>query len=266
MKYVEEGLEVDLVLKEDGTYLEFEWRDVVGYEGYYLVSNYAHVKTVGRKFINSQGRTTTVKSRILQLHDTGSGYKRIMTESKHSGTLNSVVHRLVAKAFIKDFNSDLEVDHIDRDPSNNTVLNLRMATSSQNNANTKVIKGTSKYKGVHQEGRTQKWVAQIRWERTAIWIGSYLIEENAARAYNIKALELCGEFAFLNDVEGEMEPEVYVRKPSRVRPVKCLSTGVEFKSLASAARITGLSPSTIERSCRLSIPTYNGLNFSFIDG
>lgn len=265
MKYVENGLEVDLVKLPDGTYLEFEWRDVVGYEGYYLVSNYGHVKTVPRRFVNSRGQAVQVKERILTYSVLG-GYNRISTESKHSGRLCKFAHRLVAEAFLPDFNPELEVDHIDRDKKNNVVTNLRMATPTQNNANKPPQKGVSKYKGVHQNSRTGRWQATIRFNKEFINLGSYIIEENAARAYNLKAKELFGEHAYLNDVSPDMEVEVKPKQSNKPRPVKCMTDGRLFPSLNEASRATKTSVHQIEKSCRLETKTLSGLRFTFVEG
>lgn len=97
------------------------------------------------------------------------------------------------------------IDHIDRNPLNNLRSNLREATSSQNNINKApyaVFKGTSKYKGVSKTSHGT-FRARIKLNRKQINIGHYKTEIEAAIAYNIKAKELFGEFAYLNQIEGE---------------------------------------------------------------
>jgi len=92
----------------------------------------------------------------------------------------------------------LVVDHIDCNPLNNCKANLRQCTSSQNCAN--VRKRKNKYKGVSLNKKNQKFVAQIMKKGIYYWLGYFETQEEAALAYNEKAKELFGEFAFLNDV------------------------------------------------------------------
>ena len=89
------------------------------------------------------------------------------------------------------------IDHADGDRRNNRIENLRAATWAQNQRNTgKRRQGTSKYKGVFRAA--QKWLAQICHESKTRHLGSFDTELEAALAYNAAALELSGEFAFLN--------------------------------------------------------------------
>jgi len=95
-------------------------------------------------------------------------------------------------------------DHIDNDPLNCQKSNLRHCRTQQNNCNVpkyhwKCGPVTSRYKGVCRT-KGGKWAAKITHNRTAHDLGLYLCEVEAAAAYNAKAVELFGDFAWLNDV------------------------------------------------------------------
>ncbi len=76
---------------------------------------------------------------------------------------------------------------------------MRLATHSQNCYNKKIRKkGTSKYRGVSLERKTGKWRAKIYFNGKYMNLGSFEIEEDAARAYDAAAKIYHGEFASLN--------------------------------------------------------------------
>jgi hypothetical protein len=89
-------------------------------------------------------------------------------------------------------------DHRDRNPANNQKYNLRIATVSQNAANrckqTRYFGVSSRFKGVCWNKETKKWTARCK----GIHLGCFKDEKEAAKAYNNKAIELYGEFAYLN--------------------------------------------------------------------
>ena len=60
---------------------------------------------------------------------------------------------------------------------------------------------SSQYKGVSFHKKSRKWRAEIKFNGSAIRLGHFTNEEDAARAYNAKAIELCSEFANLNPVD-----------------------------------------------------------------
>lgn len=92
-----------------------------------------------------------------------------------------------------------ELDHRNQVKTDNGIENLREVTSSQNKMNgSDRIWGTSKYKGVYWSKKANKWVAQIRLDGKPKYLGSFLIEEDAARTYDRAALKYFGEFANLN--------------------------------------------------------------------
>lgn len=95
------------------------------------------------------------------------------------------------------------VDHRDGNPLNNTRDNLRLCTHSQNSANRRKSpprtgKFASRYRGAYKAHNSQYWSAGICYRGQRIYIGSFATEDEAARAYDRKAVELFGEFAVLN--------------------------------------------------------------------
>lgn len=92
-----------------------------------------------------------------------------------------------------------EYDHRDRNPLNNTRVNLRPANRSLNNANRGKYPGkSSKFKGVCWDKCKNKWLARIKVQREYIFLGRYDDESDAALAYDKAARKYFGEFACLN--------------------------------------------------------------------
>lgn len=94
------------------------WKPIDNYEDLYEVSNF------GRVFSHK-------RNRILRSGDYH-GYKSVYL-SKDGVRKKYFVHRLVAQMFIERSADDGElINHIDNNPSNNTVDNLEWCTQSQN--------------------------------------------------------------------------------------------------------------------------------------
>ena len=91
------------------------------------------------------------------------------------------------------------VDHINGDGLDNRRSNLRLCTRGQNLMNKKPNrKGSSAFKGVSK--RRDKFVTKIRLGGKDFHIGTFTSEVEAAKAYDHKARELFGEFAWCNFV------------------------------------------------------------------
>ena len=104
------------------------------------------------------------------------------------------IHRL-----IMDAPKGMEVDHINGNPLDNRKSNLRICTIAENLRNKGAGKNnTSGYKGVSWVKRNKRWLAQIKHNGKQVYIGHYKNKEEAARAYDKKAKELHGEYAYLN--------------------------------------------------------------------
>jgi len=97
---------------------------------------------------------------------------------------------------------DSATDHINGIGLDNRRSNLRPCSQSDNAGNSqkprRLARGpaTSKFKGVYR--RSNKWVAQIQRNNKNNWIGSFNTEEEAAQAYDDKAIEFFGNFARTN--------------------------------------------------------------------
>jgi len=103
------------------------------------------------------------------------------------------LHRLIMNA-----QTGQIVDHIDGNVLNNTRANLRLADKSTNGMNRlKQRNNKSGYKGVCKHSQCNRWVAQIK-AGPVKWQGLYKTAIEAARAYDVKAMEMHGEFAILN--------------------------------------------------------------------
>lgn len=100
--------------------------------------------------------------------------------------------------FIMNAKSGQIVDHKNRNTFDNRKENLRFATKSQNNANRKTSKTYTKYLGVFYREDRNKWRAILRYKTKAHNLGHFNTPEEAALAYNKKAIEIHGEFANLN--------------------------------------------------------------------
>jgi len=161
------------------------WKNIENYESY-SVSDLGNVRN-----------DTT--SRILKPSKDTNGY--LLVDLCKNGIQKSFnVHRLVALAFIENPENKECVDHIDNNPQNNNLTNLRWATITENARNRKMdIRNTSGFKGVYFNKATNKWRTQINIGGKRISLGTFEKIEDAIIARQIKANEIFGEF--INDCE-----------------------------------------------------------------
>lgn len=91
-------------------------------------------------------------------------------------------------------------DHINGDSLDNRRANLRVCTQSENQANIgKRRHNKSGYKGVTLgKGKKRPWVSEIRKDNVKYYLGAHEDIKMAAMAYDMKAMQLYGNFCKLN--------------------------------------------------------------------
>lgn len=111
-----------------------------------------------------------------------------------------LTHRLLWTYFYNE-QPPKHIDHIDKNPLNNSIYNLRAATKSQNKYNTRKQKNNkSGYKGVCWAKANNKWKAQTKYDNKQIHLGYFDTPEEASAVYEQKAKELHGEFYYKNNI------------------------------------------------------------------
>jgi len=107
------------------------WKSVIGFEGYYSVSDTGEVKSIERVVNGKPGVKRIAKSVLLKPALSKDGY--LMVGLSKDGKEYSInIHRLVAIAFIGEQVEAMQVNHIDGCKLNNHVSNLEWVTPKQN--------------------------------------------------------------------------------------------------------------------------------------
>lgn len=144
------------------------WKSVVGFEGYYEVSDHGRVKSLSRKGCREHGCVTySIKTdRYLAIHEC------MVTLVKGSGRYKRLVYRLVLEAFVGPCPIGMIACHFpDRDRSNNRLDNLMWGTYQENESH-KTIHGT-KAVGVKNGGGVKMSEEKVRQLRTMYADGLY---------------------------------------------------------------------------------------------
>ena len=149
------------------------WRDVVGYEGLYKVSN--------------QGRIMSRYGKILKPQEDKDGYLKI-TLHNNKRTFATFVHRIVAIAFIPNPNNLPIINHKDQSPNkktglivNNNVENLEWCTYKYNNN----YKNANELKSKSQMNRKDVSIEVLQYSLDGVFIKEYASQKEAYRKTGI---------------------------------------------------------------------------------
>jgi len=117
-----------------GALIAEEWKDIVGYEGHYQVSNYGRVKSIARILSHPHSKIRTWKEKILKqsIRSKTSLYLTIDLVNSKKERKTALVHILVASAFCDNSEHKSQVNHINGNKTDNVFCNLEWNTPSEN--------------------------------------------------------------------------------------------------------------------------------------
>lgn len=156
------------------------WKDVLGYERLYKISNLGNVKTFHYN-----------RDRLLSQCNNKDGYKMVFL-SKNKKKKTITVHLLMAITFLNHTpGRKVVVDHKDNDKINNRLNNIQIITQRQNTSKDKHnYKSSSKHIGVSWNIQKRRWIATIHYDKKSRFLGLYKNELDAAKAYQDKLKEI----------------------------------------------------------------------------
>ena len=160
--------------------MEEIYKTIVGFEKY-EVSNYGNIRNI------KSGRILKEQRDKLGYHIVG-----LFIDKKQ---IPKLVHRLVAETFLDNLDTKRCVDHIDNNPSNNNISNLRYATHKENRQNSKISAcNTTGTKGVTFDKKMNKFRVQFYIDGKLKHLGYFNDIEDAIQCRIIKANQVFGIF------------------------------------------------------------------------
>ncbi len=157
-----------------------KYKYIPNFEGLYQVSDTGIIKALKRAVKMPNGGVKEIKEHYPKLSVTHKGYLKVMLTDKNGVRKGRFVHRLVASCFINE--SELQVNHKDKNKQNNNVGNLEYVTNRQNVIHSiDKTKTSSKYTGVTKQ--RNKWQCQKMIDGNRTYLGLFDTQEQARDKY-----------------------------------------------------------------------------------
>ena len=211
--------------------MEEIYKDIIGFEGKYQVSNFGNVRTIERITICKDGRKCHYKGKVLICSPNNKGYLTIRLENYIKGIgKTKTIHSLVWEAFgdnSKIYFPDKVIDHIDRNKHNNHINNLRVISNRENASNRKDNK---EFIGVRKNNKSDNYTSRIWVNNKEYHIGTFKTIEEAYVRYNEALLHI--DTDFLQWYETIETPKKSISIDSKIGVHKGKTNGTYRSSIA----------------------------------
>ena len=156
-----------------------EWRPVVGFEGFYSVSNAGEIK---RDLASRGFGGRAFAGKVMSQKKCANGYRGVSLYPESGKQRHLLVHRLVAIAFLGEMPKGYVVNHKDGNKANNNVSNLEWATPSENS---KHAYRTGLARGLKGEDNPMSYLNNDTVKAIKILRGEGWNYSQIARAFNV---------------------------------------------------------------------------------
>lgn len=217
------------------------WKDVVGYEGLYQVSNLGRVKSLIRNVVMKQRLNKDNYPEIV-----------LFKNGKHK---TFTVHRLVALAFIPndDVTTKTQVNHIDEDKTNNKISNLEWCTPEYNvsygTRTERMAKTRSKKVMCITTGDIYESTNDALEKLKLTWKATISQCCRGERSYVTVNGQKC-VFRYLDENDKPIEPVIEEKENLRANKVKCINNNTIYPSVTQAGKKLGLNRNYITENCK----------------
>lgn len=212
---------------------EEEWRPVVGYEGYYEVSDLGRVKSLTRTIEFKGGREVTLKGKMIKPGKHSTGYLVVGLNKNHIQEMKRV-HRVVAEAFIPNPENKPQVNHLNGIKTDNSLINLEWNTVKENIRHA-FDTGLNKRGEMHYGTQLMKWeVLEVcdLLDFTKMTLAEIAVKFNTSRN-TITSVNLGNSWNWLTSRKGNIKVKTVSER--RSKPVKNCR-GEVFKSAKEASK------------------------------
>lgn len=162
-----------------------KWKDIIGYEESYQVSNYGRIRSKNRIETNKLNVKRQLKGSLKSTFMNKNGYK-LVTLSKNGKNVAILVHLLVAEAFIPNNDGYEQINHKNGKKMDNRASNLMWCSPRENTHHIRrKMKSTSKFVGVSYDIKSvnKPWMSRISVDGNTKYLGRFKTEKEAYDAY-----------------------------------------------------------------------------------